>query len=162
MKQVQWDEDGMTWDVHGASLDPEELTSAIQKHLQRKTYKARENKTKTKNKTTKIKSPATVTETPPVMVPETSAPVELSTAVETEAGPAVVERKESNVEGEEGGKDREVQEEDGSAKEREEGGTQTSNKSPSLERRRIRTRRRSVMKSLKKPGCCVRSSKASD
>ncbi|XP_070976248.1 uncharacterized protein [Oncorhynchus clarkii lewisi] len=37
MKQVQWDEDGMTWDVYGASLDPEELSSAIQKHLQLKT-----------------------------------------------------------------------------------------------------------------------------
>ena len=161
MKQVQWDEDGMTWDVHGASLDPEELTSAIQKHLQRKTYKTRENKTKNKTKTIKIKSPATVTETPPT-VPETSAPVELSTAVDNEAEPAVVERKEHKVEGGEGGKDREVQEEEGSAKEREDGGTQTSNKSPSLERRRIRTRRRSVMRSLRKPGCCVRFSKASD
>jgi hypothetical protein len=30
MKQVQWDEDGMTWDVYGASLDPDELSSAIQ------------------------------------------------------------------------------------------------------------------------------------
>ncbi|CDQ86986.1 unnamed protein product [Oncorhynchus mykiss] len=30
MKQVQWDEDGMTWDVYGASLDPVELSSAIQ------------------------------------------------------------------------------------------------------------------------------------
>lgn len=34
MKQVQWDEDGMTWDVHGASIDPEELNMAIQKHLE--------------------------------------------------------------------------------------------------------------------------------
>lgn len=36
MKQVQWDEDGLTWDVYGASLDPEELSSVIQKHLERK------------------------------------------------------------------------------------------------------------------------------
>ncbi|XP_061787867.1 uncharacterized protein [Nerophis lumbriciformis] len=34
MKQVQWDEDGMTWDVHGASVDPQELSAAIQKHLE--------------------------------------------------------------------------------------------------------------------------------
>ncbi|XP_061913496.1 G protein-regulated inducer of neurite outgrowth 1 [Entelurus aequoreus] len=34
MKQVQWDEDGMTWDVHGASVDPQELSVAIQKHLE--------------------------------------------------------------------------------------------------------------------------------
>ncbi|KAL3051711.1 hypothetical protein OYC64_001863 [Pagothenia borchgrevinki] len=34
MKQVQWDEDGMTWDVHGASVDPQELSTAIRKHLE--------------------------------------------------------------------------------------------------------------------------------
>lgn len=34
MKQVQWDEDGMTWDVHGASPDPEVLSKAIEKHLE--------------------------------------------------------------------------------------------------------------------------------
>lgn len=34
MKQVQWDEDGMTWDVHGASVDPEVLSTAIKKHLE--------------------------------------------------------------------------------------------------------------------------------
>lgn len=34
MKQVQWDEDGMTWDVHGASPEPEALESAIQRHLE--------------------------------------------------------------------------------------------------------------------------------
>ncbi|KAF7204073.1 uncharacterized protein [Nothobranchius furzeri] len=33
MKQVQWGEDGLTWEIHGASLDPKELSSAIQKHL---------------------------------------------------------------------------------------------------------------------------------
>lgn len=33
MKQVQWDEEGMTWDIHGASVDPELLSTAIQKHL---------------------------------------------------------------------------------------------------------------------------------
>ncbi|KAM8887938.1 uncharacterized protein ACB058_020740 [Synchiropus picturatus] len=34
MKQVQWDEDGMTWDVHGASVDPEVLSTAIRRHLE--------------------------------------------------------------------------------------------------------------------------------
>ncbi|CAJ1080037.1 mucin-12 [Xyrichtys novacula] len=33
MKQVQWDEEGMTWDIHGASVDPVVLSTAIQKHL---------------------------------------------------------------------------------------------------------------------------------
>ncbi|XP_054609605.1 uncharacterized protein LOC129168400 [Dunckerocampus dactyliophorus] len=34
MKQVQWDEDGMTWDIHGASVDPDVLSAAIRKHLE--------------------------------------------------------------------------------------------------------------------------------
>lgn len=34
MKQVQWDEDGLTWDIHGASVDPEVLSTAIQRHLE--------------------------------------------------------------------------------------------------------------------------------
>lgn len=34
MKQVQWDEEGMTWDIHGASPDPQDLSNAIQKHLE--------------------------------------------------------------------------------------------------------------------------------
>lgn len=34
MKQVQWDEDGMTWDIHGASPDPDDLSTAIQKRLE--------------------------------------------------------------------------------------------------------------------------------
>lgn len=34
MKQVQWDEDGMTWDVHGASPDADDVSTAIQKHLE--------------------------------------------------------------------------------------------------------------------------------
>ncbi|XP_059893255.1 arginine-glutamic acid dipeptide repeats protein-like [Gadus macrocephalus] len=33
MKQVQWDEEGMTWDVYGSSVDPEELNVAIERHL---------------------------------------------------------------------------------------------------------------------------------
>lgn len=36
MKQVQWDEEGLTWEIHGAALNPEELSSAIQKHLELK------------------------------------------------------------------------------------------------------------------------------
>lgn len=36
MKQVLWDEEGLTWEIHGASLNPEELSTAIQKHLELK------------------------------------------------------------------------------------------------------------------------------
>ncbi|XP_009994265.1 PREDICTED: G protein-regulated inducer of neurite outgrowth 3 [Chaetura pelagica] len=35
IRDVVWDEQGMTWEVYGASLDPEYLGIAIQNHLQR-------------------------------------------------------------------------------------------------------------------------------
>lgn len=35
VRDVMWDEQGMTWEVYGASLDPESLGIAIQNHLQR-------------------------------------------------------------------------------------------------------------------------------
>ncbi|XP_035255434.1 G protein-regulated inducer of neurite outgrowth 1 [Anguilla anguilla] len=34
IKEVLWDAEGMTWEVYGASVDPEELGLAIQKHLE--------------------------------------------------------------------------------------------------------------------------------
>ncbi|KAL2078328.1 hypothetical protein ACEWY4_026013 [Coilia grayii] len=34
MREVEWDDDGMTWEVYGAAVDPEELGHAIQKHLE--------------------------------------------------------------------------------------------------------------------------------
>ncbi|XP_052029793.1 G protein-regulated inducer of neurite outgrowth 3 [Apodemus sylvaticus] len=35
VREVVWDDQGMTWEVYGASLDPESLGVAIQNHLQR-------------------------------------------------------------------------------------------------------------------------------
>eukprot|EP00062_Callorhinchus_milii_P020307 gi/632975852/ref/XP_007904457.1/ PREDICTED: G protein-regulated inducer of neurite outgrowth 1 [Callorhinchus milii] len=35
VREVQWDERGMTWDVYGASIDAEVLGLAIQKHLEK-------------------------------------------------------------------------------------------------------------------------------
>ncbi|XP_076008338.1 uncharacterized protein LOC143002225 [Genypterus blacodes] len=71
MKQVQWDEEGMTWDVYGADLDPEDLRKAIRKHLEIQGSKDREtlppprNSKKKKEKVAKEK----VTKlNPPVMV----------------------------------------------------------------------------------------------
>nr|XP_023676857.1 G protein-regulated inducer of neurite outgrowth 2-like [Paramormyrops kingsleyae] len=34
VREVAWDAEGMTWEVYGASVDPEELGLAIQKHLE--------------------------------------------------------------------------------------------------------------------------------
>ncbi|XP_059929139.1 uncharacterized protein si:dkey-191g9.7 [Gadus macrocephalus] len=34
VKEVKWDAEGMTWEVYGAAVDPEELGLAIQRHLE--------------------------------------------------------------------------------------------------------------------------------
>ncbi|XP_041939637.1 uncharacterized protein LOC121700615 [Alosa sapidissima] len=34
IREVEWDEEGMTWEVYGAAVDPEELGQAIQRHLE--------------------------------------------------------------------------------------------------------------------------------
>ncbi|XP_048360804.1 G protein-regulated inducer of neurite outgrowth 2 [Sphaerodactylus townsendi] len=34
VREVRWDDEGMTWEVYGAEVDPEELGVAIQKHLE--------------------------------------------------------------------------------------------------------------------------------
>lgn len=34
VREVKWDAEGMTWEVYGASVDPEELGVAIQRHLE--------------------------------------------------------------------------------------------------------------------------------
>lgn len=34
VRDVRWDAEGMTWEVYGASVDPEVLGVAIQKHLE--------------------------------------------------------------------------------------------------------------------------------
>ncbi|KAL1780638.1 hypothetical protein HispidOSU_009590 [Sigmodon hispidus] len=34
VRDVRWDAEGMTWEIYGASVDPEELGIAIQKHLE--------------------------------------------------------------------------------------------------------------------------------
>ncbi|XP_067828478.1 GRIN2-like protein [Heptranchias perlo] len=34
VREVKWDDEGMTWEVYGASVDPEVLGLAIQKHLE--------------------------------------------------------------------------------------------------------------------------------
>lgn len=34
VKEVEWDAEGMTWEVYGAAVDPEELGLAIQRHLE--------------------------------------------------------------------------------------------------------------------------------
>ncbi|KAM5159091.1 G protein-regulated inducer of neurite outgrowth 3 [Callospermophilus lateralis] len=52
VKDVVWDEQGMTWEVYGASLDPESLGIAIQNHLQRQ-IREHEKLTKTQSDQTR-------------------------------------------------------------------------------------------------------------
>lgn len=64
MKQVQWDEDGMTWDIHGASPDPQELSNAIQKHLEVLSSNQTVKRASTKKKAPKPPIKSTVVESP--------------------------------------------------------------------------------------------------
>lgn len=54
VKDVKWDSEGMTWEIYGASVDPEELGLAIQRHLelQIKETAERAARLSQKNKTT--------------------------------------------------------------------------------------------------------------
>ncbi|GAA6103254.1 G protein-regulated inducer of neurite outgrowth 2 [Tachysurus ichikawai] len=52
VKDVKWDSEGMTWEVYGASVDPEELGLAIQKHLELQIKEAAGGATKISQKNT--------------------------------------------------------------------------------------------------------------
>lgn len=49
VKEVKWDAEGMTWEVYGASVDPEELGVAIQKHLEMQIKETARHAAKTKS-----------------------------------------------------------------------------------------------------------------
>ncbi|XP_052341464.1 uncharacterized protein LOC127913474 [Oncorhynchus keta] len=78
MKQVQWDEDGLTWDVYGASLDPEVLSSTLQKHLQLLTRTDSTN-TETTSKTKNPPMETTTTSTPVMTTKLKTASMETAT-----------------------------------------------------------------------------------
>ncbi|XP_061564799.1 uncharacterized protein LOC133419582 [Cololabis saira] len=71
MKQVQWDEDGLTWEIHGASLDPQELSSAIQKHLDLKNTPPPRKRSSKKKKAPK---PPSISSLVTTMAPDMSPP----------------------------------------------------------------------------------------
>ncbi|XP_037134319.1 uncharacterized protein LOC119138415 [Syngnathus acus] len=133
MKQVQWDEDGMTWDVHGASLEPEMLTAAIRKHLEL------HNSLQTVKRPSKKKSKAPAP--PSVVLPDATPPDNAEEMIQDKGA----EKEEAP---------REVSKD-------EEGDAVNDNipKSPSLSRGTIR--KRSVIRSLR-PGWCGGSKKEDD
>lgn len=172
MKQVQWDEDGMTWDVYGACLDPEELNTAIQRHLQLKTKEIRE----TRHSIGSAAMTGTMATTPKTpTAPGT--PAMTTTAIETGAeetrglvGKVELGGEECR-EGEGGGGEGEGERDGGGGGdgEREEKGGAEAGGTPMLQRKssscdsgRVRKKSGVVMRTLKKPVCCVRSSKAHD
>lgn len=162
MKQVQWDEDGMTWDIHGASPDPKDLSTAIQKHLELvKSNPTVKHGSKKKKNTPKPPVTSNLVESPEHRSPS---------GVDTEA--AERKREETPDRGRKadqggGAKMEEVTESDGRlsrsesdarAEELEGSGPPMS---PSQGSTQI-TRKRSVIRSLRRPGWCLGSRKIDD
>ncbi|CAN9508692.1 unnamed protein product [Ophioblennius macclurei] len=91
MKQVQWDEDGMTWDVHGAAaVDPHVLTSAIRKHLEM------QNSPKPLRRSTKKKRAPKPPDASDAVTAAVATPPTVGDATEGDGG----EKKEAEQEGE--------------------------------------------------------------
>ncbi len=170
MKQVQWDEDGMTWDVHGAALDPAVLSTAIQKHLELQNSPQPVKRTSKKKKAPK---PPLVSNAVKATSPEPDPPVIITSTcvVEGEHEGTPEAGKEVEVEEEGGGKKEETVEaarrisraEGENAKEEEEvyGKEGTSHpKSPS--HGSGHSRKKSVIRSLRRPGSCGSSRKTYD
>lgn len=155
MKQVQWDEDGMTWDIHGASLDPQVLTKAIEKHMElQSTPKVARRSPKKK------KAPQPPVKQSTLKAQEVLLPVMIVTHMvdgETDRG----------REAEEGGGRKRKETEEASRKtSRAEGENikeeEASEDTKSTSRDSALSRKRSVMWSLKRPGWCGGSRKVED
>lgn len=148
MKQVQWDEDGMTWDIHGASPDPEELSSAIQKHLEVLSNNQPEKRVTKKNKAPKppMKPTPGKASDPDVEGRREETP---ERGGKTERGRAA---KREEVRGSDGGAELEARTEEREAS--------SPPKSPS--QGSAQNRKRSVIRSLRRPGWCGSSRKMDD
>lgn len=160
MKQVQWDEDGMTWDVHGASPEPEVLESAIQRHLEVQSS-PRPSESASKKKKKKAPLPPVLPSVVKPRAPEPQPPTTEGAAEGSDVGGALEEtdgggsgtetpeasRRISRGEGETAAEDDEVYGEEGSCS------------SPrSLSRSSTLVRKKSVIR-LRRPGWCGGSRK---
>lgn len=167
MKQVQWDEDGMTWDIHGASLDPEVLSTAILKHLEDQNSPQPVRRTSKKKKAPK---PPVISNVVKAMTPELNPPAMIITAT------CVAEAESKDTPDEEGEKEEEGKKEEiveaagrisraeaDTAKEEDEvyGEEATSSPKPPS-RESAHGRKRSVIRSFRRPGWCGASRKAND
>lgn len=151
MKQVQWDEDGMTWDVHGSSVNPEELNTAILKHLE--SQKSPEPPRRSSKKKKAPKPPVISNVAPKI---EAMPEADQGTEPEQEEANKMKEIEEASHSG--------TTAEDDKAKEDEqeicgEEGISHS-KSPSLGNEH--SRKKSVLRSLRRPRWCGASTKEDD
>nr|CBN81622.1 Uncharacterized protein [Dicentrarchus labrax] len=171
MKQVQWDEDGMTWDVHGATLDPKVLTTAIQKHLELQSSPRPQRRSSKKKKAPK---PPHISHVVKVMAPDLNPPAITNTstgAVEGESK-GTQETADRGREVEEGGGKKEETVEAACRISRAEGentkeeaevyGEEGTSHPKSPSRGSAHSRKKSVIKTLKRPGWCGSSRKVND
>ncbi|XP_012718177.2 uncharacterized protein LOC105926413 [Fundulus heteroclitus] len=170
MKQVLWDEHGLTWDIHGASVDPEELSTAIQKHLHLKNSPLPQRRTSKKKK---APMPPLISNMVTTMALDTSPPaMSIKCMVEGESQETLEEEARREAQQEAGGKRQEKEEatrrqsseEQGKAHEieEEEGGEKTASvlKSPILGGGH--GKKKIVIRSLMRPGWCGGSRKTDD
>lgn len=172
MKQVQWDEEGVSWDAHGASIDPEVLSTAILKHLELQNSPQPPRKTSKKKKAPK---PPLLSNVVKAIAPELNPPVTIITSTcmvegdsegtpEADVGVGMEEEGGGKKEETVGAARRISRAEEANTKEEEEevyGEEGTSHpKSPS--RGSGQTRKKSVIRSLRRPGWCGGSRKADD
>lgn len=170
MKQVLWDEDGLTWDIHGASVDPEELSTAIQKHLDLKNSPQPQRRSSKKKK---APMPPLISNMVTTMAPDTSPPaMSIKCMVESESQETLETEAEREVEQVAGVKKQEKEgdncirktEEQGKAQEIEEDriGEKTANRSKSPVQGSGHSKKKIVIRSLKRSGWCGGSRKTDD
>nr|XP_046233277.1 mucin-12 [Scatophagus argus] len=165
MKQVQWDEDGMTWDVHGASLDPEVLSTAIKKHLEVQGSPRPARRTSGKKKAPK---PPLISNVVKAMAPELNPQVKIITSTHKVEGES--EETPEAEEGEGGGKKEETIEisrrtsraEGDNAKEEDEAYGEEGTSNPKSPSGSSQSRKKSVIRSLRRTGWCGGSRKVAD
>ncbi|KAM4715608.1 uncharacterized protein FYW61_018467 [Anableps anableps] len=170
MKQVLWDEDGLTWDIHGASVDPEELSTAIQKHLDLKNSPQPQRRSSKKKK---APMPPLISNMVTTMAPDTSPPaMSIKCMVEGESQETLETEAGSEVQSEAGGKKQEKEEincrrsreEQGKTQEiqEEESGEKTANSLKSPTQGSGHGKKKIVIRSLRRPGWCGGSRKTDD
>lgn len=161
MKQVQWDEDGMTWDVHGASPDPEDLSTAIQKHLDVLSHNQPVKRASKKEKAPKPPMKSNVVKSSEPKTPSgvnTEADVECKREETPERG-RKTDKGPGTKKEEVAGSDHRLSRAESEARAEE---TEASSPPKSPSQGSSQNRKRSVIRSLRRPAWCGGSRKIDD